>query len=188
MTSMMPKLVSRRLLPGALVAALAGVALTSSAPAGAQTAHATPPRCKTAGLQAWLGVGGGGAQAGSVSYPLELTNISGHTCTLFGFPGLSAISGGTQAGSAAARNHSTPSRTVTLRPGATVHADLSIADVSVFAPAKCRPVTADGLRVYPPGAFRATTIPFRFRACSAKGPLFLHVTPVQPRVGVPGRP
>ena len=51
-----------------------------------------------------------------------------------------------------------------------------------------RPVTADGLTVYPPGAVSAAQIPFRFRACSAKGPVFLSVTPVQPRVGVPGHP
>jgi len=45
---------------------------------------------------------------------------------------------------------------------------------------------ANGLTVYPPGAFTAAQIPFRFRACSAAGPAFLSVQVVLPRVGVPG--
>jgi hypothetical protein len=185
MTWFMPKLTARRVLAGTLVAALGGVPLAATGTAGAA---GTTPRCTTAHLEVWLGVGAGGAQAGSVSYPMELTNVSGRTCHLFGFPGVSAEAGGHQAGSAAGRDRSVPSQTVTLRPGTTAHAVLQIADVSAFPPATCRPVTADGLRVYPPGAFRSTVIPFRFRACSAKGPVFLHVTAVQPRVGVPGHP
>jgi hypothetical protein len=77
---------------------------------------------------------------------------------------------------------------VTLHPGTTAHVLLQVTDVGVFTPTACKPVTADALRVFPPGATRAATIPFRFRACSASGPVFLHVTPVQPRVGIPGHP
>jgi len=174
-----------KLLAGALVAAVAGMAAGSSTSAAAQAAT---PRCTTAGLAVWLGVGAGGAAAGSTSYPLELTNVSGRRCHLFGFPGVSAVAGGRQAGSAAGRNHSAPERTVTLAPGATAHTVLRITDVSAFPPATCRPVKADGLKVFPPGAFKAATIPFTFRACSAKGPVFLRVGPVRPRVGVPGHP
>lgn len=181
MTRSKPKLVTG----GVLVAALVGIAAGWSTAAAAQTAT---PRCTTGGLAVWLGVGGGGGAAGSVSYPLELTNVSSRTCHLFGFPGVSALAAGRQAGSAAGRDRTRPAQTVTLRPGATAHAVVRIADVSAFAPAACRPVTADGLRVYPPGAFTAATVPFRFRACSAKGPVFLTVTATQPRVGVPGHP
>jgi Protein of unknown function (DUF4232) len=180
MTWSMPKLAAG----GLLAAALAGVAGSSTTAA----AQAATPRCTTGGLAVWVGVGPGGAQAGSTSYPLELTNVSGRTCHLFGFPGVSALAGKSQAGSAAGRDRSAPEHTVTLRPGATAHAVLRIADVSAFPPGTCRPVAADALKVYPPGAFRAATVPFRFRACSAKGPVFLHVTAVQPRVGVPGHP
>jgi hypothetical protein len=180
MTWSMPKL-----LAGALVAAVAGTAAGSTTSAAAQTAT---PRCTTAGLAVWLGVGPGGVAAGSTSYPLELTNVSGRTCHLLGFPGVSAVAGGAQAGSAAGRDSSVPARTVTLKPGAGAHAVLRIADVSAFPPATCRPVRAAGLRVYPPGAFRSAVVPFRFRACSRKGPVFLDVTAVQPRVGVPGHP
>ena len=185
MTWSMPKLTVRRVLAGTLVTALAGVPLAASSAAGAAQ---SVPRCTTASLEAWLGVGAGGAAAGSISYPLELSNVSGHTCRLYGFPGVSAVAAGHQAWTAAGRDQSAPATTVTLRPGTTVHSVLRITDVGVFAPSACKPVTADGLRVFAPGAFRSTTIPFRFRACSAKGPVFLHVTAVQPRVGVPGHP
>ena len=168
-----------------LLALVTGALMTGSTTAGASAAT---PRCTTAALEVWLGVGGGGGQAGSVSYPMELTNVSGHACHLFGFPGVSAEAAGHQLGSAARRDHSALEQTVTLRAGATAHTVLRITDVSVFPAATCRPVAADGLTVYPPGAVTAAQIPFRFRACSAKGPVFLSVTPVQPRVGVPGHP
>lgn len=170
------------------LAAVAAVLLTASTTAGAQTATATTPRCTTAELEVWLGVGGGGGQAGSIAYPMELTNVSGHTCHLFGFPGVSAEVAGHQVGSAAGRDHSAPEHTVTLRAGATAHTVLQIADVSAFPASSCKPVTAGGLTVYPPGAVNAAQIPFRFRACSANGPRFLSVEPVQPRVGIPGHP
>jgi hypothetical protein len=76
---------------------------------------------------------------------------------------------------------------VTLRNRATAHSFLQITDVSAFPPASCSAVTADGLTVYPPGARTAADIPFRFRACSATGPVFLSVQTVRPRVGIPGR-
>lgn len=180
MTWSMPKLATG----GLLVAALAGLA-GSSTTAAAQTAT---PRCTTGGLAVWLGVGAGGGQAGSVAYPMELTNVSGHACHLRGFPGVSAEASGHQVGSPARRDHSAPVRTVTLRAGATAHTVLQITDVSAIPAASCRPVTAAGLTVYPPGAFASTPIPFRFRACSANGPLFLSVAPVEPRVGIPGHP
>lgn len=182
----MPKLTARRMVAGTLVAALAGVPLAASSAAGAAQ---TTPRCTTSALEVWLGVGGGGGAAGSISYPMEFTNVSKRTCHLFGFPGVSAETGGAQLGSPAGRDHSAPKNTVILRPGTTAHAVLRITDTSVFTPPEtCKGVVADGLKVYPPGAFNSATIQFRLRACAVKGPVFLHVTPVQPRVGIPGHP
>ena len=112
-----------------LLALVTGALVTGSTTAGAAAAT---PRCTTAALEVWLGVGGGGGQAGSVSYPMEFTNVSGHTCHLFGFPGVSAEAAGHQLGSAARRDHSAPEQTVTLRAGATAHTVLRITDVSAF--------------------------------------------------------
>jgi hypothetical protein len=166
---------------GLVLATVAGVALMSWTPAGAQT---TTPRCTTGSLEVWIGVGGGGAQAGSTVYPLEFTNVSSHTCRLEGFPGVSAQLGGHQVGSAAGRDHAVAAAPVTLASGGTAHARLTITDVSALP--GCNPVTAEGLAVYPPDAFTAADVPLRFRACSTAGPSFLAVRVVQPRVGVPG--
>jgi Protein of unknown function (DUF4232) len=142
--------------------------------------------CATSGLAVWLGVGEGGAAAGSTYYPMEFTNTSNRRCRLRGFPGVSAIAGG-QLGSPAQRNRAHPTHTVTLLPGATAHTVLQITDVGNFSPSQCKPGEASSLRVYPPGQFAAAEIPFSFRACSAKGPTFLSVEPVQPGLGVPGQ-
>ena len=82
----------------------------------------------------WLGLGVGGGAAGSIYYPVEFTNVTGHTCHLFGFPGVSAIYNGHQAGSPAGWGTSPffPKRTVTLAPGATAHTVLRIANVTRF--------------------------------------------------------
>lgn len=175
---------ARRLIAAGLVAAVTGVVLTSWTAAGAQTASVTTPRCSTRGLEVWLGVGAGGGQAGSTNYPMEFTNTSGQSCHLYGYPGVSAELAGHQVGSPARRNNAVAPQTVTLAAGATAHAVLQITDVSALP--GCKPVTAAGLRVYPPGAFTAANIPFRFRACSVAGPVFLSIQVVQPRIGVPG--
>lgn len=182
--------VSRRAIAWAALAAVAALAITSATTGGLARASASTPRCTTAGLQVWLGLGGGGGAAGSVSYPMEFSNISGHTCYLYGYPGVSAVHAGHQAGSAAHRVRSPfgPERVLTLTPGATVHTVLQIIDAANFGGTACGPVTADALRVYPPDAFRSTLIPFTFRACSVKGPIYLFVQYVQPRAGIPGYP
>ena len=67
---------------------------------------------------------------------------------------------------------------MTLDQGQTVNAVLQIVNVSNIPPARCKPVTAAGLRVFPPNQTRAKIVPFPFGACSASGPLFLGVQPV----------
>jgi hypothetical protein len=68
------------------------------------------------------------------------------------------------------------------------HTVLRIANVTSLPAGKCGPVTATGLRVYPPSQFSATDIPFSFRACSVKGTIFMNVQYIQPGTGVPGHP
>jgi hypothetical protein len=169
------------------VATLAAVMLTLPS-AGAQTrTAAAAPRCLTSQLSVWLGLGQGGAAAGSTFYPMEFSNISNRTCALSGFPGVSAWSDH-QLGTAAQWDHSFATHTVNVAPGGTVHTVLQIADVANYPRSTCAPVTASSLRVYPPNTFTATSIPFSFRGCSKPGPVFLTVRPVQPGVGIPGHP
>ncbi len=67
------------------------VALASSGAAGAPAAAAV--RCPRGHLTSWLGVPGDGA-AGSTFYQLEISNTSGQACSLYGYPGVSALKAG----------------------------------------------------------------------------------------------
>ena len=119
-------------------------------------------------------------------YELEISNVSARTCTLLGYPGVSATgAGGAQLGSPARRNSSHPARLITLGRGATAHVILGIADVSAFPAAACHPVTATGLRVFAPNDFRAQVIDFSFKACQKAGPQFLSVSPAVAGTGIP---
>jgi hypothetical protein len=131
-------------------------------------------------LVVWIGTNEGGGAAGSVFYNVNFTNLSARACTLAGYPGVSAVDlGGRQLGSPAGRNSQQPLRVVTLRPGATVSAVLQISQAVNFPSSACHPVTAAGLRVYPPNAFASKIVPIPFSACSRRGPVFLHIERVR---------
>jgi hypothetical protein len=167
---------------GAAVA-VGGSALSASAN---QAAPAVTPKCATSDLRVWLGVPGSSA-TGHTAYQLELSNISGHACTLEGYPGVSAVrSGGDQLGSAAARDSSDPTRLVTLVRGATAHVFLLTTNVAFFSSSACHPTTAFGLKVYPPNETTAQVVPFSLGACAKAGPVFLRVRAVVAGTGIPG--
>jgi hypothetical protein len=167
----------------AALAPVAALAATSSPAAPAATASA--PRCATSGLVVWLNVPPGNHYAGGASYYLEFTNLSGHACTLRGYPGVSAVSlSGRQLGSPA--GWGTPrTTTVRLASGATATAELQIGDPGKWG--QCliglppRPgrgatfPTAAGLRVYPPNQTAYKVIPYPFGACGHTGPVWMGV-------------
>jgi hypothetical protein len=128
----------------------------------------------------WLDTEGSGT-AGSIFYRLEFTNLSAHRCTLDGFPFLTAVSlAGRQLGRRAAFASAVTPHNVTLGRGKTVTALLQVVDVGNFSPSACRPVTAAGLKVFPPNQTRAKVVPFPFPACSRRsGPVYLRVWPVR---------
>jgi hypothetical protein len=165
----------------AFVAALAPLAAVAAqtrwvAPAAAAP---TPPGCTTSGLVVWLDTQGDGT-AGSIYYKLKFTNLSGHACTIRGYPGVSAVDlGGHQLGSSASHDSVHAPRSVQLTNGATASAVLRIVDVGVLSPSACHQVTAAGLRVHPPGRLTAKYAPFPFSACSRSGPIYLITRAVQ---------
>ena len=162
----------------AALAILAAVAGPLAGPAGAAAA-AGAPKCATSSLVVWLDTDGNGS-AGSVYYNLEFTNLSARTCTLTGYPGVSAVGlGGGQLGKAASRDNSRKPRTVSLQSGATATAVLRLVDALNFPSVTCRDVTAAGLRVFPPNQAASRIVPFPFSACSRIGPVFLTVRAVQ---------
>jgi len=169
----------RRLLAaGALAcaAALVPAAALAAPGATAQAGHTATPACTTSGLDVWLDTQGNGT-AGTTYFNLEFTNLSGSTCTLSGFPGVSATDlNGNQLGSAAVRS-GTP-QSVTLANGATTIAVLGIRDAGAFSQSQCGLVTAAGLRVFPPNQTQSRRIPFPFPACSKTGPQYLEIMPI----------
>jgi hypothetical protein len=169
---------SRRTLALSVSAAALVSAVTFGAAGGiaAPSRLAVPaqaPRCRTSRLVVWLDTQGNGA-AGSTYYKLQLTNLSGRACTLFGYPGVSGVDlAGRRLGSPASRNPVRPPRLVTLANRATATAVLQIVDAYNYPRSRCRPTEAAGLRVFPPNQTASKLVPFPYIACARSGPVYL---------------
>lgn len=160
---------------GALMVAPA-IALASAGSAARPDGATAAPLCQTPGLVIWLNTTGNGA-AGTTFYNLQITNLSGHACTLNGFPFLYAVNlSGHQVGPRASFSKPPSPHLVRLRNGQTASAVLGIVDTGNFPHSACRPVTAAGLRVFPPNQTRSKLVPFPFSTCSRpNGPASLNV-------------
>jgi len=173
----------RGITAAAAVACAAGLwpASALAAQTSSAGAAAVAPACETPGLVEWLNTTGNGA-AGSISYQMQFSNLSGHRCTLNGFPFVFAVGlAGHQIGRRASFDRSHPPLSVTIRAGQTATAVLRLEEVGDFTPSACKPRTAAGLEVFPPNQTTSKTIPFPFAACSTRGPkapAYLTVGPV----------
>jgi len=153
--------------------------------------------CATSGLEAWLGTGAtGGRTSGAkihrpvgIYYTLEFTNVSDRTCSLYGYPEVSAYGDSAAAnrpiGGAAIRDTSVRPQPVTLTPGATAHAVLRVTMTASPEPAGCAQVTAAELRVTLAGHGQPAFVPAHIPVC-ANGQVSLSVQAIQARPGVPG--
>src|ERR1700722_6201196 len=169
----------------------ASTAASSASPAASAAASSaqpttgptTPPStpsvaaCSTSDLSGAVNTGQGGAAAGSTYYPLNLTNTSKSSCYLFGYPGVSFVTGpsGSQIGEPASRNPAVAPRTVIQDPGGTAHVTVQVVDALNYSKSDCQPVTAHWLKVFPPGQFTALYVKFTATTCSAKLPAKLGV-------------
>ena len=167
-----PRMLRGLLAVCAVAAPVAALALTDASAAGAST-----PPCETGGLVIWMNTQGNGT-AGTIFYTLNFTNLSGHSCTLRGFPGVSAVKlGGGQLGKPGSRDTGQTVKTITIGNGRTAHSTLGIVDIGALP--NCPPTTAAGLRVFPPDQTSSKVIPFPFPACgSSTSPVFLRIRPV----------
>jgi hypothetical protein len=153
-------------------------ALTPARSAASSARSPAVRECATSGLVIWMGPGNG--TAGSIFYPLEFTNLSRRTCTLRGYPGVSAVDlASHRLGGDAGRNGYQPLATVTLARGAAATAVMRITDTGALPPSGCREASAAGVRVYPPGQRAAKIVPLPFQACS-RGPSNITVSPIGP--------
>jgi len=174
----------------ALAAATAFTLTAAQAPALARPAAATTrasastPKCSASDLGMWVAADQGDGAAGTIFFPLEFTNLSGHTCSLFGFPGVSATdSHGHQLGAPARWDHSVPPHLVTLAPGATAHSVLAYSDAVVGNCPAGHVRTASALRVFPPDRFQAAHAYWDLATCAVRGSVFLGVGAIQPGAG-----
>ncbi len=181
--------ITRRLLAAAAAAAAAGVIASAAyAASSSPAAHAASviPACAGTTIGAWIAVSQGSEPSGTTYYPLEFTNTGGYTCSLSGYPVVSAISrAGVRLGSPAGRGLLTIAPRVVLAPGTTAHTTLAYHGRLVSTGGGCGPVdTAFELRVFLAGQNRATYAAFGFQACSHAGPVYLTITePIRAGVG-----
>ena len=170
--------------------ALASTSTSTSsrtAPATLAKATATVPRCTAAALGVWVAASQSNGAAGTIYYPLEFTNISSHTCTLRGYPGVSALAQtGAQLGNSAAWGGiaGIPVRTVTLAPRQTGHSVLAYSDVQVGS--TTHTAYAALLRIYPPNQSTATYAFWSPKGITVKGITYLRVSPVEAGIGLIG--
>jgi hypothetical protein len=122
--------------------------------------------CLTSALRAALGPAQGAA--GSAYQVVNLANISRASCTLYGFPGVSFVTGigGSQIGKAAARDRTTPRKVVTLAPGQSGSFVLRIVNTGTLPTSACVPVTVHWLKIFPPASTAALYLSYTARACS----------------------
>ena len=149
---------------------VSATASTSAPPAtgSSASAHVTgPAACATSGLSVKLGQANGAA--GSSFIPIVFTNTSGSSCSLFGYPGVSFVTGpgGSQIGLAAARVATQPAANVVLAPGGTASAPLRVVDAQNFPASSCQLATAGTLKIFPPGQTAALYISYTSKTCAS---------------------
>jgi hypothetical protein len=177
----------------------ASSASTGGAPPASSPASATPaPKsstatglaaCRTADLSVSLPSDVGGGTAGSTYVPIQFVNTSGTACAMYGYPGVSFVTGqnGSQIGAPAQRNTSIAKVTVTLAAHATAHAWLQVAEAGNYPASTCKMVTAHWLKIYPPGNTAPAYIAQSFQACSSAKVVTMTVDPTRAGAAVQGQ-
>jgi Protein of unknown function (DUF4232) len=163
------------------------VTVTVPASAGATATATTTPagtptsvplaECTTSDLR--VKVGSSNGAAGTIYYSIDLTNISTSNCFLQGYPGVSLVSAGTNAGSQigadAKRDPVVPAKQITLAPGSTANAQLGVAEAGNFPASSCHQVTAHWLKVFPPDQTVAAYTPLTTQTCSSTSVPTMHI-------------
>jgi hypothetical protein len=168
--------------PGASASPSRSAALSPEPPSPQPPVPAEPPsspatstpvqsaRCHTGELKATARAGPGGGAAGSEYVWLVFTNVSGRTCTLYGYPGVSWVTGpsGQQVNDPVQRRTDVTPARVVLTPGGVAHAQVRHANPEMYGP-DCHPVRVAGFRVYPPDETAPVFVPWANQACSVQG-------------------
>jgi hypothetical protein len=137
-------------------------------------------RCHTSDLA--VSVVPGDSAAGHIGLRIVFTNTLSRACNMFGYPGVSFLSGptGAEVNVPAERSAAEGApKLVPLAPGAAAHADLLLVDTANFATDTCKPVQAAGVRVYPPDETAAAFAAYPVMVCSVNGAGTAQIYPVQ---------
>lgn len=161
----------------------ATVATTAPAPSSSPAAGSGPGPCPTSGLRARIGLTQGAA--GSAYAVIDFTNVSGSACTMYGYPGVSFVSGrrsGIVVGAPAGRTSPPSARLVTLAPGGVASSLLRITDAGAYPPARCHAVSVSWMQIFPPDQTAALHLFYATTVC-AKPVVTVHVNVVVPGSG-----
>ena len=152
----------------------------ASSPAPSATASGTPG-CLASGLHPRLGSSQG--TAGTIYQVVVLTNTSGSACTLYGYPGVSFVTGagGSQVGAPATKNPAVAVTLVTLAAGGEANLLLGVHDAGAFP--SCTLTNVGWLRIYPPGDYGSVYVQYKTQACANTAQKTLSVTPVRSGAG-----
>jgi Domain of unknown function (DUF4232) len=144
-----------------------------SASATTPSSSAGTAACVTSDLQARLGEAQGAA--GTFYQVVVLTNTSSSACSLYGYPGVSFVTGvgGKVIGAPATRNTGIRDALVTLRPGGEASTLVGVEDVTALPAGKCHTGKADWLQIYPPGDTGALYVQYKAEVCTNASQKFM---------------
>ncbi|MCF3964625.1 DUF4232 domain-containing protein [Streptomyces fuscigenes] len=113
-----------------------------STDSGGNAASGSSSRCHTSELKA--SVGGNDPGAGQENFALVLTNTSGRTCTVYGFPGFAFVDGsGKQVSTDPQREGGSQKQVVSLSPGRSAWATLRFANPDMVGGATVTPAAVE---------------------------------------------
>ncbi len=167
--------------PSVTVSSPAAGGSAAAAPNGKSTSASGMAACNTANLSVSLKTNTGGGAAGSTYIPIEFTNTSGAACALYGYPGVSFVTGqnGSQIGAPAKRSGSFSNVNVTVASHATAHAWLQVAEAGNYPASSCHVVSAHFLKVYPPGNTAPAYVSYSDQTCSSAKVATMTIDPVR---------
>jgi hypothetical protein len=140
---------------------------------------AGPSTCVSSDLQAKLGPSQGAA--GTIYQVIVLTNTSATACTLYGYPGVSFVTGvgGSIVGAPATRNPIVAKALVTLQPGGQAYTLVGVVQVGALPQSACQPTHAGWLQIYAPGDTGALFVQYSSQVCGRPKQKFMTVSAVR---------
>jgi hypothetical protein len=167
--------------PSSMASSPAAGGSPAAAPTHKPVPNTSLAACDTANLSVSLKSNTGGGAAGSTYIPIEFTNTSDAACALYGFPGVSFVTGqnGSQIGAPAKRSGSFSDVTVTVASHATAHAGLQVAEAGNYPASSCHAVSAHFLKVYPPGNLDPAYVSYSDQTCSSAKVATMTIDPVR---------